>query len=53
MFDISALMTMDDCDNYLKYKEPERDKTDIKNEIASGVNVPGCQIVENQNIQIK
>lgn len=53
VFDISALMTMDDCDNYLKYKEPEPDKTAIKNAIASGVKVPGCQIVENQNIQIK
>lgn len=53
VFDISALMTMDDCDNYLKYKESEPDKTAIKNAIASGVNVPGCQIVENQNIQIK
>lgn len=53
VFDISALMTMDDCDNYLKYNEPEPDKTAIKNAIASGVNVPGCQIVENQNIQIK
>ena len=52
VFDISALMTIDDCDNYLKYKEPEPDKTAIKNAIASGVNVPGCQIVENQNIQI-
>lgn len=52
VFDISALMTMDDCDNYLKYNEPEPDKTAIKNAIASGVNVPGCQIVENQNIQI-
>lgn len=53
VFDISALMTIDDCDNYLKYKEPEPDKTAIKNAIASGVNVPGCKIVENQNIQIK
>ena len=53
VFDISALMTMDDCDNYLKYNEPEPDKTAIKNAIASGVNVPGCKIVENQNIQIK
>lgn len=52
VFDISELMTMDDCDNYLKYKEPEPDKTAIKNAIASGVNVPGCKIVENQNIQI-
>lgn len=52
VFDISALMTMDDCDNYLKYTEPEPDKTAIKNAIASGVNVPGCKIVENQNIQI-
>lgn len=53
VFDISALMTIDDCDNYLKYNEPEPDKTAIKNAIESGVNVPGCKIVENQNIQIK
>lgn len=53
VFDISALMTMDDCDNYLKYKEPEPDKTAIKDAIASGVDIPGCKIVENQNIQIK
>ena len=53
VFDISALMTMDDCDNYLKYKEPEPDKAAIKDAIASGVDIPGCKIVENQNIQIK
>lgn len=53
VFSMDALMRFDGCDDYLKYKEPEPDKTAIKNAIASGVDIPGCQIVENQNIQIK
>lgn len=53
VFSMDALMRFDGCDDYLKYKEPEPDKTAIKNAIASGVYIPGCQIVENQNIQIK
>lgn len=53
VFSMDALMKYDDCDSYLKYKEPEPDKTAIKNAIVNGVDVPGCQIVENRNIQIK
>lgn len=53
VFNMDALMRYDDCDSYLKYADPTPDKTAIKNAIASGIEIPGCQIVENQNIQIK
>lgn len=45
----SALIPKD----YLRYKEPELDKTKIKNALKSGEAVPGCLLVTNQNIQIK
>ena len=38
---------------YLKYKDPDPDKTAIKTALKSGKDVPGAKIVENQNIQIK
>lgn len=53
VFDLNALMGYDDCDSYLKYKDPEPDKTAIKDAINSGIKLPGCRIVENNNIQIK
>ncbi len=53
VYDMDALMNYDDCDSYLKYKDPEPDKTAIKDAIASGIELPGCRIVENNNIQIK
>lgn len=53
VFNMDALMRYDDCDSYLKYADPTPDKTAIKNAIASGIEIPGCHIVENQNIQIK
>lgn len=40
-------------EQYLKYKEPEADKTAIKSAIKSGVEVAGAQLVQKQNIQIK
>lgn len=51
--DLNELMKYDNCDVYLKYKDLEPDKTVIKEALKSGVNVPGCQLVENRNIQIK
>lgn len=51
--DISQIMKLDDADTYLKYSEPTADKTAIKQAIKSGINIPGCRIVENNNIQIK
>lgn len=40
-------------DEYLRFKEPEVDKTALKSALKSGVNIPGCCIVQNQNIQIR
>lgn len=40
-------------DEYLKFKEPDVDKVELKKALKSGVQIPGVYIVENQNIQIK
>lgn len=40
-------------EEYLKYTEPEPDKTKIKQAIKSGIEIPGCQLITNNNIQIK
>ena len=40
-------------DEYLRYKEPELDKTKVKKALDAGEEVPGCELVEKQNIQIK
>lgn len=53
VMDIDKIMSMDDADNYLKYKNPEPDKTAIKQAIKSGKTIPGCSLVEKNNIQIK
>lgn len=50
---IERLMTFDDCDSYLKYKDPEPDKARIKEAMKLGIDIPGCSIVNNKNIQIK
>lgn len=50
---MTSLLQYADCDSYLKYAEPTADKTAIKDAISSGVEIPGCQIVEKSNIQIK
>lgn len=38
---------------YLRYKEPEADKTAIKKAIKAGVEIAGAQLIEKRNIQIK
>lgn len=38
---------------FLKFKEPELDKTAIKKAIKNGENVPCCQLVSKMNLQIK
>lgn len=53
IYDMTSLLQYADCDSYLKYAEPTADKTAIKDAISSGVEIPGCQIVEKSNIQIK
>ena len=40
-------------DEYLRFKEPEVNKTELKKAIKSGVEVPGVALVTNNNIQIK
>lgn len=39
--------------HYLKYKDPEPDKTAIKKALKEGAVITGCSLVEKQNIQIK
>lgn len=53
VYDMTSLLQYADCDSYLKYAEPTADKTAIKEAINSGVEIPGCQIVEKSNIQIR
>ena len=38
---------------YLRFKEPEIDKDELKKAVKSGINIAGVQIVEKQNMQIK
>lgn len=40
-------------DDYLRYKEPELDKKKVMDALKAGEVVPGCTLVEKQNIQIK
>ena len=40
-------------DQYLRFKEPELDKTKIKKALKAGEKVDGCQLVTKMNIQIK
>ena len=40
-------------DEYLRFKEPEVNKTELKAALKSGVYIAGVSVVENQNIQIK
>lgn len=40
-------------EEFLKYKDPEPDKTAIKNAIKAGAVVAGAEVVEGQSISIK
>ena len=40
-------------DEYLRFKEPEVNKTELKKALKSGVSVAGVRLVTNNNIQIK
>ena len=40
-------------DEFLKFKEPEVNKTDLKKAVKNGLQIAGVALVENQNIQIK
>ena len=40
-------------DDYLKFEEPEADKTKIKKALEEGISLQGVSLVEKNNIQIK
>lgn len=40
-------------DEYLRFKEPEVNKTELKKAIKAGLQIHGVRISENNNIQIK
>ena len=40
-------------DDYLRFEEPELNKTKIKKALKDGVKVGGCMLVEKQNMNIK
>lgn len=39
--------------DYLRFKDPELDKTKIKDDLKNGIEVKGCTLVERQNMQIR
>ena len=40
-------------DEYLRFKDPEPDRTKIKAALKAGVELKGCTLVAKQNLQIK
>lgn len=46
-------LIIDVPNQYLKFKEAELDKTAVKKALQAGEEVPGCVLVERQNIVIK
>lgn len=50
---IEVLNLWDIPDHYMKYKDPEPDKTAIKEAIKSGLDVKGAALIEKQNVVIK
>lgn len=52
--DIGILLAYpDECDDYLRYKEPEADKAKIKAALKAGEIIPGCELVDNVSMIIK
>lgn len=50
-FDKAYLMSVPT--EYLKFKEPELNKTAVQKAIKAGESVPGCELVVKNNLQIK
>lgn len=40
-------------EEFLKFKDPELDKVAVKKAIKAGESVPGCELVQRQNLQIR
>lgn len=51
--DVGALLGSDVGRGYLKYTEPTADKMAIKKALQEGIELPGCALVTNQNMQIR
>ena len=51
--DVEALRRDPRSDNYFRYYEPVPDKVQIKEALKAGFTVDGCELVTNENIQIK
>lgn len=49
--DIDAIADFDT--QYIRYAEPTADKMAIKKALKDGIAIPGAELVESQNIQIK
>lgn len=53
IFDVERFTHYQDYKNFVIYKDPIPDKKAISEAIKQGIKIPGCEIVEKQNIQIK
>lgn len=51
--EVDPLALVDIPDRYLRFKDPEPNKTEIKKALLAGEEIPGCRIVETINMQIK
>ena len=51
--DVEALMKVENGNEYLKYSLPTADKVAIKKALQEGIELDGCRLVTNQNMQIK
>jgi hypothetical protein len=51
--DVETLMKANYCGDYLKYSLPTVDKVAVKKALQNGIELEGCRLVENQNMQIK
>ena len=40
-------------DDYLRYKEPELDKTKVKKALKDGIEIPGCTLEVKQSLSVK
>ena len=40
-------------DDYLRYKEPELDKTKVKKALKDGIEIPGCSIEVKNSLSVK
>jgi hypothetical protein len=49
----TAFFTDESNERFLRYKDPEADKTAIKNALKAGETVPGAELVSKTNMILK